>query len=335
MASASANGPNALLVSVVLLATVCACSAISPYAAGLSEDFYHKSCPQAASIVDAYVTKFLKKDRNFAGAFNRLQFHDCWVGGCDGSVLLNSTETNQAEREAHVNFGLRGVAEIDEIKADLEHFCPGVVSCADILILAARDATAKVGGPTWTVALGRRDGVNSTALMADTNLPFPVLNFSGLVANFAAKGFGAREMITLSGAHTIGRSHCNGILPHLYNFTGRDDANDTDPAMNKNFAVFLKKLCPEGNRTNTIFIDSTANTFDRAYYKNVLQGKGIFITDSTLITNPAGKKVVTTFSKPRSSFFTEFAAGMVKMGNLGVLTGTDGEIRKTCQFVNK
>lgn len=64
--------------------------------------------------------------------------------GCDGSVLLNSTATNQAEREAHVNFGLRGVAEIDEIKAGLEHFCPGVVSCADILILAARDATAKV-----------------------------------------------------------------------------------------------------------------------------------------------------------------------------------------------
>ncbi|BBN11467.1 peroxidase [Marchantia polymorpha subsp. ruderalis] len=334
MASASATGYNALLVSIVLLATVCECTAETPYAAGLSEDFYQKTCPQAASIVDAYVTKFLRKDRNFAGAFNRLQFHDCWVGGCDGSVLLNSTETNQAEREAHVNFGLRGVAEVDQIKAALEHSCPGVVSCADILIMAARDATAKVGGPSWPVAMGRRDGVNSSSLMADSNLPFPVLNFSGLVANFAGKGFNAREMITLSGAHTIGRTHCNGILPHLYNFTGKDDATDTDPAMNKNFAVFLKNHCPQGNRTNTIFIDSTANTFDRAYYKNVLQGKGIFITDAALITNPAGKKVVTTFSKPGSAFFTEFAAGMVKMGNLGVLTDTEGQIRRTCQFVN-
>lgn len=45
--------------------------------------------------------------------------------------------------------------------------------------------------------------MNSTALMADTNLPFPVLNFSGLVANFAAKGFGAREMITLSGLKSL------------------------------------------------------------------------------------------------------------------------------------
>ncbi|OAE24538.1 hypothetical protein AXG93_2415s1170 [Marchantia polymorpha subsp. ruderalis] len=170
--------------------------------------------------------------------------------GCDGSVLLNSTATNQAEREAHVNFGLRGVPEIDQIKAALEQSCPGVVSCADILIMAACDATAKVGGPTWPVAMGRRDGVNSTSLMADSNLPFPALNFSVLGANFAAKGFNAREMITLSGAHTIGRTQCNGILPHIYNFNGKDDANDTDPTMNKQFAVFLKKQCPQGNRTN-------------------------------------------------------------------------------------
>ncbi|OAE30258.1 hypothetical protein AXG93_2956s1090 [Marchantia polymorpha subsp. ruderalis] len=63
--------------------------------------------------------------------------------GCDRSVLLNSTASNQAEREAYVNFGLRGVAEIDEIKAALEYACPGVVSSADILIKAARDATVK------------------------------------------------------------------------------------------------------------------------------------------------------------------------------------------------
>ncbi|BBN10935.1 peroxidase [Marchantia polymorpha subsp. ruderalis] len=323
-----------LLVLVSLMCSAAFSSGESTYATGLSENFYDTSCPQAASIVDAFVTKYLQKDRNFAGAFNRLQFHDCWVGGCDGSVLLNSTATNQAEREAHVNFGLRGVAEIDEIKAALEYACPGVVSCADILIMAARDATVKVGGPTWTVATGRRDGVRSTDLMADTNLPFPVLNFSGLVANFAAKGFNAREMITLSGAHTIGRSHCNGILPHLYNFTGKDDVTDTDPAMDKEFSVLLKTLCPQGNRTNTIFIDSTANHFDRLYYKNVLGGRGVFITDSALITDPGSKKVVQSFAKRSSTFFSEFAAAMVKMGDLGVLTGTQGEIRKTCQFVN-
>ncbi|OAE32329.1 hypothetical protein AXG93_2801s1020 [Marchantia polymorpha subsp. ruderalis] len=203
-----------LLVSLVFFTTLSAADSL--YATGLSESFYDTSCPQAASIVDAFVTKYLQKDRNFAGAFNRLQFHDCWVEGCDGSVLLNSTATSQAEREAHVNFGLR----------------------------------------------------------------------------------------------------------------------DTDPAMDKEFSVLLKTLCPQGNRTNTIFIDSTANHFDRLYYKNVLGGRGVFITDSALITDPGSKKVVRSFAKRSSTFFSEFADAMVKMGNLGVLTGTQGEIRRTCQFVN-
>lgn len=104
--------------------------------------------------------------------------------------------------------------------------------------------------------------------------------------------------------------------------------------MDKRFAVLLKKVCPLGNRTNTIPIDATAHLFDRVYYEGLLRGRGVFITDSALLTNSASKKVVRSFSKRRSSFFEEFAAAMVKMGNIGVLTGTQGEIRKTCQFVN-
>ncbi|OAE30257.1 hypothetical protein AXG93_2956s1080 [Marchantia polymorpha subsp. ruderalis] len=69
-----------LLVSLVFFAALSAAESL--YATGLSESFYDTSCPQATSIVDAFVTKYLQKDRNFAGAFNRLQFHDCWVGVC-------------------------------------------------------------------------------------------------------------------------------------------------------------------------------------------------------------------------------------------------------------
>ncbi|KAL3681794.1 hypothetical protein R1sor_024750 [Riccia sorocarpa] len=238
-----------ITTSALLFATLCA--ATSPYVAGLSENFYDESCLKAAATVHLYVLKYLKNESSFASALNRLQFHDCWVQGCDGSVLVNSTGTNSTEREAFVNFGLQGLKE--------------------------------AGGLWWPVGLGRRDSRESNRLLADGNLPFPVFNFDLLVNNFASKNFSAREMVVLSGAHTIGRSHCNGILPHLYNFTGGNNETDIDPTLNPGFAAFLKRNCPFDNHTNSVPLDSTAGKFDHAYYKNVLGGKGVFITDSTLM----------------------------------------------------
>lgn len=54
--------------------------------------------------------------------------------------MLNSTANGPAEKDAPLNKGIRGFDVIDGIKAKMEQACPGIVSCADIITMAARDS---------------------------------------------------------------------------------------------------------------------------------------------------------------------------------------------------
>jgi len=62
--------------------------------------------------------------------------------GCDGSILIDNGP--QSERQAFGHQGVRGFDVIEKAKAQLEGSCPGVVSCADIVALAAREAIVMV-----------------------------------------------------------------------------------------------------------------------------------------------------------------------------------------------
>lgn len=59
-------------------------------------------------------------------------------------MLLNSTKNNKAEKDGPPNISLHAFYVIDNAKKELEALCPGVVSCADILAVTARDAVALV-----------------------------------------------------------------------------------------------------------------------------------------------------------------------------------------------
>ena len=111
----------------------------------LQVGFYSNSCPGAESTVASVVRQSGSADPTILPALIRLQFHDCFVRGCDASVLIKGgAGGNNAEVDNSKHQGLRGVEIIEGAKTQLEALCPGVVSCADIVVLAARDAISFV-----------------------------------------------------------------------------------------------------------------------------------------------------------------------------------------------
>ncbi|KAJ4982248.1 hypothetical protein NE237_033085 [Protea cynaroides] len=304
--------------------------------AALKMNFYAKTCPKAEKIVLDYVKEHIPNAPTLAAPILRMHFHDCFVRGCDASVLLNSTSNNTAEKAAVPNQTLRGFDFIDKVKSLLEAQCPGVVSCADTIALVARDAVVTIGGPSWSVPTGRRDGLISNSTEAANNIPAPTSNFTTLVTKFANQGLNVKDLVLLSGAHTIGIAHCNqSFAARLYNFTG--NGSGQDPSLDSEYAVKLKAKCQTPLDNTTIFeMDpGSFRTFDLDYYKLVLKRRGLFVSDAALITNSTSRSQIIGLAQGTvSNFYTEFAKSMVKMGKIGVKTGSSGEIRKNCAVLN-
>ncbi|KAL6640684.1 hypothetical protein ACP70R_021807 [Stipagrostis hirtigluma subsp. patula] len=314
--------PKPLLCSV--LALFFAASLVS---AQLTTTFYDKSCPNALSTIQTAVISAVARENRMGASLVRLHFHDCFVNGCDGSVLLDDTPTFTGEKTATPNNNsLRGFDVIDSIKAKLEGICPQVVSCADILAVAARDSVVTLGGPTWVVNLGRRDSTTASLDAANNDIPAPTLDLSDLTKSFSNKGLTATEMIALSGAHTIGQARCVNFRNRIYSETNIDTSLGTS----------LKSNCPNTTGDNNISpLDaSTPYAFDNFYYKNLLNKKGVLHSDQQLFNGGSADSQTTTYSSNMAKFFTDFSAAMVKMGNISPLTGSSGQIRKNCRKVN-
>ncbi|KAF7805817.1 peroxidase 3-like [Senna tora] len=302
--------------------------------AELKPNYYGKSCPKAEKIISSFVQQHIKNAPPLAAALIRMQFHDCFVRGCDASLLLNST-TNQAERNAAPNLTLRGFDFIDRIKSLVEAECPGVVSCADIIALSARDSIVTIGGPSWTVLTGRRDGTVSNLTEALTNIPAPFDNFTTLQSRFTNKGLDLKDLVLLSGAHTIGISHCPSFTNRLYNFTGK---GDEDPSLDSEYAANLKKFKCKTASDNTTLVEmdpGSRKAFDLSYYAHLVKRRGLFESDAALLTNSFTKSaIIQLLQGSLENFYSEFAKSMEKLIQVQVLTGTQGQIRKHCALVN-
>ncbi|WJX42870.1 peroxidase [Trifolium repens] len=318
----------------------------------LEYHFYRNSCPNAERIVRSMVHRLYKTNHTLIPALIRLAFHDCFIQGCDASILLEDDDYIDSEKESPPNGSLKGFDAIETIKSKLEETCPGVVSCADILVLAARDSVALVGGPFYPLYTGRRDGSNSFADIATDELPSPYADLSQMLSSFKLRGFDEREMVTLLGAHNIGVIHCKFFENRLYNLSG---TNKPDPSMNTEFLNVLRSRCNETDALSNsasgytshasssslveeqqeITMDSkeSLSDFGMLYYRNLLQGKGILYADQQLMKGEKTKYWVQEYASNRTLFRQDFALAMMKLSDLRVLTMPMGQIRHTCSKV--
>ncbi|KAL7263440.1 hypothetical protein ACSBR1_001571 [Camellia fascicularis] len=319
---------SSFLVYVLLLLTTAA-------NAQLRQDFYHNICPNVESLVRSAVTNKFHQTFVTAPATLRLFFHDCFVRGCDGSVILQNG--GKAEKDHPDNLSLAGDGFDTVIKAkaavDSDPQCRNKVSCADILALATRDVIALAGGPTYSVELGRRDGRISTIASVQRKLPRPNFSLDQLNTMFSSHGLTQSDMIALSGAHTIGFSHCSRFSNRIYNFSPR---NRIDPTLNLSYALQLRQMCPF-NVDPRIAINmdpTTPQTFDNVYFQNLEQGKGLFTSDETLFTDGRSKATVNLFASNNAAFNQAFITAITKLGRVGVKTGNQGEIHRDCTTIN-
>ncbi|KAL1223421.1 Peroxidase 32 [Cardamine amara subsp. amara] len=284
----------------------------SKSSAQLTPTFYDNTCPSVFRIVRDTITNELRSDPRIAASILRLHFHDCFVNGCDASILLDNTTSFRTEKDAAPNANsARGFPVIDTMKAAVERACPRTVSCADMLTIAAQQSVNLAGGPSWRVPLGRRDSLRAFFDVANTNLPAPFFTLPQLKASFSNVGLNRPEdLVALSGGHTFGKNQCQFIMDRLYNFS---NTGLPDPTLNTTYLQTLRGQCPRNEH------------------------KGLIQTDQELFSSPNATDtipLVRSYADGTQKFFNAFVEAMNRMGNITPLTGTQGQIRQNCRVVN-
>ena len=178
--------------------------------------------------------------------------------------------------------------------------------------------------------LGRLDSLSASQEASDNVMPSPRANASSLIDLFAKFNLSVKDLVALSGSHSIGQGRCFSIMFRLYNQSG---TGRPDPAFEPKYREKLNRLCPLNVDQNvTGDLDATPLVFDNQYFKDLVSGRGFLNSDQTLYTYPQTRTYVKQFSSNQGEFFKAFVEGMIKMGDLQF--EQPGEVRRNCRVVN-
>nr|CAB3461699.1 unnamed protein product [Digitaria exilis] len=328
----------AAALSSALLLVCCSAAGSATNGGGLKLGYYSSSCPRAEDIVSEQVSQLYHKHGNTAVSWLRALFHDCMVGSCDASLLLDTTGTVVSEKASPRSFGMRNFKYIDAIKSALELECPGTVSCADVLALAARDGAAILGGPRHVaMRTGRMDSLASHRADVERDVPNHNDTVSSVLSRFAAAGVdGAEAVVALLGAHSVGRVHCSNLVARLY--------PSVDAAMDRAYGGYLRGRCPkaeygeEEDERDVAYARNdrvTPMVLDNVYYMNLMARRGLLLVDQRLADDPRTAPFVEKMAADNDYFHERFAAALLKLSENNPLGDDEGEVRRDCRFVNK
>ncbi|TVU24665.1 hypothetical protein EJB05_27114, partial [Eragrostis curvula] len=305
-------------IVLVLLMLVAPALSGNMMAGPLHYDYYSSSCPKAEVVVRKTMEEIITRGPTMGAAFLKMFFIDCFTQGCDASLLLDPTEKDPKVEKYFYKSGymMRAVGAVDEIKSALEAVCPGVVSCADILALAARDSTTISGGFSFPMPTGRRDALFSFPYYDFEHiLPYMYFGLQTLIDSFSIRGFDVDDLRR---------------QPTVY--------PTVDATMNATYANELRKVCPPESIDVPVAVNNNRvtdpNVLSNQYYSNVLSGQVLFVSDQTLTSRNDTTANVAFYAGNPLAWKVHFAVALVKMSGLDVLTGTEGEVRKVCNAIN-
>ncbi|XP_006659666.1 probable L-ascorbate peroxidase 4, peroxisomal [Oryza brachyantha] len=249
-------------------------------AAPLVDADYMRQVDRARRLLRALISS-----KGCAPIMLRLAWHDAGTydvntktGGANGSIRYEEEYTHGS------NAGLKiAIDLLEPIKAKNPK-----ITYADLYQLAGVVAVEVTGGPTVEFLPGRRD---SSVCPREGRLPDAKRGAPHLRDIFYRMGLTDKDIVALSGGHTLGRAHAER--------SGFEGAWTQEP---------LK--------------------FDNSYFLELLKGESEGLlklpTDKALLEDPGFRRYVELYARDEDAFFKDYAESHKKLSELGFTPRSSG-----------